>query len=52
MSAKDRPVSQPATDKYRDGHDRIFGKKEQSKPEPEPAPSCQTEDSKLKSADG
>ena len=25
MTAKDRPVSKPATDAFRDGHDRIFG---------------------------
>ena len=25
MSAKERPVSHPATDAYRRGHDRIFG---------------------------
>ena len=26
MTAKDRPVSKPATDAFREGHDRIFGK--------------------------
>lgn len=26
MSAKERPVSHPATDAYRDGHDRLWGK--------------------------
>ena len=26
-AAKDKPVSQPATDAYRDNYDRIFGKK-------------------------
>lgn len=26
MTAKDRPVSKPATDNYRDNYDRVFGK--------------------------
>ena len=28
MSAKDKPISKPATDKYRDNWDAIFSKKE------------------------
>ena len=28
MSAKDRPVSKPATDAFRENFDKIFGKKE------------------------
>lgn len=29
MSAKDKPVSKPASDAYRDNFDKIFGKKEE-----------------------
>ena len=32
MTAKDRPVSKPATDAFREGHDRIFGSTRQAKP--------------------
>ena len=33
MSAQDRPVSKPANDDYRNGHDLIWGKKpEETKP--------------------
>ena len=37
-AAKDRPVSKPPTEKFREGFDRIFGKKpEDTKPqEPQP----------------
>ena len=37
-AAKDRPVSKPASDQYRENFDRIFGKKpEDTKPqEPQP----------------
>ena len=38
MSAdKDRPVSKPPTEKFREGFDRIFGKKpEDTKPKEQP----------------
>lgn len=30
-AAKDKPVSKPPTDKYREGWDKIFGKKKEVK---------------------
>ena len=36
-AAKDRPVSKPPTEKFREGFDRIFGKKpEDTKPKEQP----------------